>query len=81
MNNEDRIIKSYFINDLNIRYNFKALGMDDIELSLLVNNIFDVEYESNGYTWGYMWDGFLYQQNNYYPQAGINFLAGVNLRF
>jgi iron complex outermembrane receptor protein len=79
--NEDRIIKSYFINDLNIRYNFRALGLSDIELNLLINNIFNVAYESNGYTWGYMLDGFLYQQNNYYPQAGINFLAGVKLRF
>jgi len=79
--NEDRIIKSYFVNDFNIRYNFAALGIEDIEFSLLVNNVFDVEYESNGYTWGYMWDGFLYQQNNYYPQAGINYLAGMKFRF
>ena len=79
--NEDRTIKSYFINDLNVRYNFQAFGLRDIELNLLVNNIFNAEYESNGYTWGYMWDGYLYQQNNYYPQAGTNFLAGLKLRF
>lgn len=79
--NENRIIKSYFINDINLSYNFAALGMKNIGLNLLINNILNVEYESNGYTWGYMWDGSLYQQNNYYPQAGINFLAGVNLRF
>ena len=79
--NNDRIIESYFINDLNVRYNFNAFGLSDIELNLLINNILDVEYESNGYTWGYMWEGYLYQQNNYYPQAGINFLAGLRLRF
>lgn len=79
--NEDRIIKGYFINDLNARYNFSALGIKDIELNLLINNIFDVKYESNGYTWGYMWEGYLYQQNNYYPQAGTNFLVGLKLRF
>jgi iron complex outermembrane receptor protein len=79
--NEERIIESYLINDLNIRYNFQALGLQDVELNLLVNNIFDVEYESNGYTWGYLWEGSRYQQNNYYPQAGINFLLGINLRF
>jgi iron complex outermembrane receptor protein len=79
--NETRIINSYFVNDINIRYNFQALGMQDIELNLLINNILDVEYESNGYTWGYLWEGSRYQQNNYYPQAGINFLLGLNLRF
>jgi iron complex outermembrane receptor protein len=79
--NEDRIINSYFVNDLNLSYNFSAWEMKSIELSLLINNIFNLEYESNGYTWGYMWEGWLYQQNNYYPQAGINFIAGVRLRF
>jgi len=79
--NEDRIINSYLVNDLNIRYNFSALGLENIELNLLVNNLFNVQYESNGYTWGYMLAGDLYQQNNYYPQAGINFLTGVRLRF
>ncbi len=79
--NEDRVINSYFVNDLNLSYNFSAWAVKNIELSLLINNIFDLEYESNGYTWGYMWEGWLYQQNNYYPQAGINFLAGVKLRF
>ncbi len=79
--NENRIIESYFINDLSLSYNFTAFGMQNIGINLLINNILNVEYESNGYTWGYMWDGSLYQQNNYYPQAGINFLAGVNLRF
>lgn len=79
--NAERIIESYLINDLNIRYNFQALGLQVIELNLLVNNIFNVEYESNGYTWGYLWEGSRYQQNNYYPQAGINFLLGINLRF
>lgn len=79
--NENRIIESYFINDINLSYNFAAFGMQNIGINLLINNILNVEYLSNGYTWGYMWDGSLYQQNNYYPQAGINFLAGVNLRF
>jgi iron complex outermembrane receptor protein len=79
--NNDRVINSYFINDLNVRYNFSAFGLSDLEFNLLINNLFDVEYESNGYTWGYLWEGYLYQQNNYYPQAGINFLAGLRLRF
>lgn len=79
--NEDRIIENYLINDINLSYNFAAFGLKNIGINLLINNILDVEYQSNGYTWGYLWDGSLYQQNNYYPQAGINFLAGINLRF
>ena len=39
----------------------------------LVNNILDKKYVSNGA----MWDIYPY----YYPQAGINFLAGLTLKF
>lgn len=79
--NDDRVIEAFFINDIRLSYDFTALGMKNIGVNLLVNNVLDVEYESNGYTWGYLWDGFLYQQNNYYPQAGINFLLGLSLKF
>ena len=79
--NEDRMIESYFINDLRLAYQLQAFGMQKIELTLLINNLLNVTYESNGYTWGYLYDGSLYQQNNYYPQAGINFLTGISLKF
>lgn len=79
--NEDRRIDSYFINDLLLSYDISPWRIKNMQLTFLVNNIFDVDYESNGYTWGYLYDGFHYQQNNYYPQAGVNFLAGLSLRF
>jgi len=47
----------------------------------LVNNFLDVAYESNGYTWGYLAGSTDYRQNNYYPQAGTNFLFAVNMKF
>ncbi|MEP0366667.1 MAG: TonB-dependent receptor [Cyclobacteriaceae bacterium] len=79
--NSDRAIDPYFINDFKIDYGFSVKSVENIRLSLLVNNIFDVKYSSNGYTWGYYAGDFLYQQNNYYPQAGTNFLAGLSVRF
>ncbi len=79
--NKDRSIDDYFINDLRIGYDFSPWEIKNVSFSFLINNLFDVVYESNGYTWGYLFDGSHYQQNNYYPQAGINFLAGLSLRF
>ncbi len=79
--NEDRMIESYFINDLRLAYQLQAFGMQKIEFTLLINNLLNVTYESNGFTWGFLYDGSLYQQNNYYPQAGINFLTGISLKF
>ena len=91
MGNTDSInskLDSYFVNDISVSYQinpnrfFKA-----ILISGLVNNIFDVEYVSNGYyyTYDYTWsipgqvktlDGA-----GYYPQATSNFLFGITLKF
>lgn len=80
---EDRIIREYFVSDLLLSYGFKPQGVKQVELSLMVNNIFNKMYESNGYTWGYYYgyeEDNLYQQNNYYPQAGTNFLLSLSLK-
>ena len=79
--NEDRTIEAYFINDLNIGYTFQTEFIEKIGIRLLINNLLDVEYESNGYTWGYLAGDTNYRQNNYYPQATRNFLFAVNLKF
>jgi len=64
----------YFVNDLNIAYEIKPKSVfKSIVLTGLVNNILDKQYVSNGY----MYDVYPY----YYPQAGINFLAGLSLKF
>ncbi len=52
-----------------------------VNLSLLVNNIFNEKYESNGYTFGYIYDNNLITENYYYPQAGTNFLLSLSAKF
>ncbi|MGZ9734444.1 TonB-dependent receptor [Flavobacterium sp. GNP002] len=67
-------LADYFVNDLNIAYTFKPKTIfKEIVLTGLVNNFLDKKYVSNGY----MYDIYPY----YYPQAGINFLAGLTLKF
>ncbi len=79
--NDARSIGSYFINDLRLGYSIKPSFMKDISVSLLANNIFNVSYSSNGYTYGYLGGATAYRQNFYYPQAGRNYLVMVALRF
>lgn len=79
--NENRIIRDYFINDLRLTYSFKPSFMKNVSLSLLANNLLDVKYQSNGYTWGYLGGGESIRQNYYYPQAGRNFLMMASLKF
>jgi iron complex outermembrane receptor protein len=67
-------LQDYFVNDLNIAYEIKPKAIfKSIVITALVNNILDKQYVSNGY----MWDIYPY----YYPQAGINFLTGLTLKF
>jgi len=79
--NSRRVIDPYFINDIRLIYTIKPQGMREISISLLANNIFDVKYSNNGYTWGYLGGGSEARQNYYYPQAGRNYLMMVALRF
>ena len=79
--NAARSIDAYWVNDVRIGYGINDLLFEKIEINLLVNNIFDVEYASNGYTYSYAFDRNLTTENFYYPQAGINFMIGVNLIF
>ncbi|WP_396137649.1 TonB-dependent receptor [Flavobacterium sp.] len=81
-------LDAYFVNDLNVNYEWKLnKGIQSIVFSALVNNIFNLEYESNGYFYTYDDDWSnpgsttTIEGTGYYPQAGINFLLGVNLKF
>ena len=79
-------LDSYFINDFNASYDWQInKGIKSIVFSALVNNVFDVKYESNGYFYTYDDDSsgstITYGGAGYYPQAGINFLLGMSLKF
>ncbi|WP_266204078.1 TonB-dependent receptor [Pontibacter kalidii] len=80
--NESRIIRPYQVGDLRLRYNigFKNV-LKELELGLLVNNVFNEKYAANGYTFSYIADGAQTTENFYYPQATRNFLLSVGLKF
>jgi iron complex outermembrane receptor protein len=70
---ETSLLESYFVQDFRIAYQLKTKWAKHVEFNVLVNNVFNTEYISNGYMWG--------TTQYLFPQAGTNFLAGLNLRF
>ncbi len=78
---ETRKLDAYLTNDIRLSWTIKPSWANEIAFNLLVNNVLDEKYESNGYTYGYIAGGALTQENFYFPQAGRNFLIGVNFRF
>lgn len=79
--NNDRTINGYWVSNARLGYDFKFAGVKNINLGLLVNNLFDKKYESNGYTYGYLSGGRRVTENFFYPQAGTNFLLSLNVKF
>lgn len=67
----DGKLSDYLVTDLLVRYAPNWFGLKKLEFSVLVNNLLDVEYESNGY---------YYEGPYYFPQAGINVLGGITIR-
>ena len=87
IDSRNSILDSYFVNDFNASFEWQInKGIKSVVFSVLVNNIFDLEYESNGYFYTYddTWSGptpVTIEGTGYYPQAGINFLLGATLKF
>lgn len=78
--NEQRRIDAFFVNDIRLTYTWRPTFVKEIGFSLLVNNILNAEYESNGFTYGYLGGGQTFRENFYYPQAGTNFLALISIK-
>jgi iron complex outermembrane receptor protein len=85
---ESSKLDSYFVNDLNASYEIVTKKVfKSIRIDVLVNNIFNLEYESNGYFYTFD-DDFsnpgtvaTTEGVGFYPQAGINLLVGITLLF
>jgi iron complex outermembrane receptor protein len=88
IDSEGSKLESYFVNDLNVSYEFRPKTIfKSILISALVNNIFNLKYVSNGYFYTYDDDYSnppaitTIEGTGYYPQAGINVLIGLSLKF
>lgn len=77
-----RSIDAYFVNNLNVGYELALRKMKAVQFNLLVNNLFNTQYITNGWTWySYYMAGERKNDLRFFPQAGINFLASVTLKF
>lgn len=74
--NEARALPGYVTQDVRLGYTFSK----KIRATLLANNVLNSLYSSNGYTFSYLYAGDLTTENFQYPQAGFNFLLGLQIR-
>ena len=87
-------LDAYFYSDARLSLELGKSAERKITVSLLVRNLFDSDYSSNGWTYRFKSEGFdptpvdpyagsegngIYHLTGLFPQAGINFLASVSL--
>jgi iron complex outermembrane receptor protein len=79
--NNNRKLDAYFVNNVRFDYLLKQKLFNEVKLHLLVNNIFDEKYENNAWVYSYVYNQHRYKMDGYFPQAGVNFLFSLNIRF
>lgn len=78
---KSRSLNAYYIQDIRLSYLVEDKLFKATTLILQLNNVFNKKYEPNGYSFSYIYGGDLTTENFYFPMAGFNFMAGVNLKF
>jgi iron complex outermembrane receptor protein len=78
--NDSRKLDAYLVNNLKLTYQLKQLKFTKAEISLLINNILNKEYESNAWVYRYYYFGEYWNMDGYFPQAGRNFLLTLNIK-
>ena len=81
---EEHILDAYFVNNLRLAYSFKLKGVKNITVGATIYNLFNEEYENNGYAGsGYYTDAdgthHRYNYAGYAAQAGINAMGHINI--
>lgn len=78
---DERMLDPFHFSDISIIYSPTIKSLKNIRFNATVFNVFNHEYEPNGYTFGYIVGGRRINENFYYPQAGINYLVGCTILF
>lgn len=93
---EASALDPYLVSDFGVTGHWFTKSLKDISLGVRVNNIFNEEYESNGWIYRFRSadynpvpddpyagneDGTLYHQKGYFPQAWRNFMIQLAVSF
>jgi iron complex outermembrane recepter protein len=77
----DRMLKAFVLHNAMITYSIHTKFIKTIELKFALNNFLNKKYENNAWVYRYIYDGADYTDDGYFPQAGINFMSSINLKF
>lgn len=76
---DGRKLAAYNFSNLRFVYGPKVKFAKSVDVILQLNNIFNQAYSSNGYSYSYIYENSV-TENFLYPQAGLHFMLGVNVK-
>ena len=77
----DRKLKAYLVNNLKFDYTPDQKIFKELKFKLLINNLFNKQYESNAWVYSYLYQGRRNKMDGYFPQAGANFMFSISVGF
>jgi iron complex outermembrane receptor protein len=75
-----RSLQPYFVQDIRGTYTIKNKLFKELSLVAALYNVLNKKYEPNGYTFSYIYGGKTTTENFYFPMAGTNFMAAINIK-
>ena len=79
--NNERVLNAYFLQNISFLYTFKSKLFKELTGQFGVNNLFDTKYETNAWVYKYYEGGSIHVMDGYFPQAGINYMFKVGIKF
>lgn len=77
----DCMLDAYFVSNLRLSYSIDLPTVKKLIFGCTIYNLFNEEYENNGYAGSGYYEGERYNYSGYAAQAGINVMGNITLKF
>jgi iron complex outermembrane receptor protein len=78
--NSERMLNAYIVQNLSFSYVIKNKIFKEFTFQFVVNNLFNMKYETNAWVYKYIEDGSQHIMDGYFPQAGINYMFQIGIK-
>jgi iron complex outermembrane recepter protein len=77
----ERILNAYLVHSISFMYTIENKIFKELTCQFTVNNLTNKKYETNAWVYKYIEGGSLHKMDGYFPQAGINYMFNVGIKF
>ena len=75
------MLNAYMVHSISCLYSIENKIFKKLTCQFVINNLFDKKYETNAWVYKYIEGGSLHVMDGYFPQAGINYMFRIGVKF